>query len=226
MPAAPRAIFLDALGTLVRLEEPWPAFRRLLRERHEVVVDEADARLALLSEMAHYRRHCVHAGDPASLAALRLDCARIVIAELGAPAHKITPEQLVPTLLGALRFEAFADVLPALERWRAAGKRLVVLSNWDISLHDVLRATGLAPLLDDVLSSAEVGHAKPDHAIFAAALARVGLHAGEVVHIGDSLEEDVAGARAAGIEAVLLRRSDAGPQVPEGVRVIASLREW
>jgi FMN phosphatase YigB (HAD superfamily) len=47
-----------------------------------------------------------------------------------------------------------------------------------------------------------------------------------VIHIGDSPAEDVAGARAAGIEAVLLRRGAAGPQAPDGVRVIASLREW
>jgi putative hydrolase of the HAD superfamily len=226
MPDDPRAVFLDALGTLVRFEDPWPALTRLLRERHGVVVDEGDARLALVAEMRHYRQHCVNAGDQAALAALRLACARIVIAELGTPARELTPEQLVPTLLAALRFTAFTDVVPALERWRAAGKRLVVVSNWDISLHDVLQETGLTPLLDDVLSSAEVGHSKPDQAIFVAALERAGLHAGEVVHIGDSVEEDVAGARAAGIEAVLLRRLEADPQAPDGVRVIASLREW
>jgi putative hydrolase of the HAD superfamily len=226
MPDHPRAIFLDALGTLVRFEDPWPALTRLLRKRHGVVVDAGAARLALVAEMRHYRQHCVNAGDQVSLAALRLACARIVIAELGAPARELTPEQLVPTLLAALRFTAFADAVPALERWRAAGKRLVVVSNWDISLHDVLQETGLTPLLDDVLSSAEVGHSKPDPAIFVAALERAGLPAGEVVHIGDSVEEDVAGARAAGIEAVLLRRGEADPHAPDGVRVIASLREW
>ena len=210
----------------MRFEDPWPALTRLLRKRHGVVVDAGAARLALVAEMRHYRQHCVNAGDQVSLAALRLACARIVIAELGTPARELTPEQLVPTLLAALRFTAFADAVPALERWRAAGKRLVVVSNWDISLHDVLQETGLTPLLDDVLSSAEVGHSKPDPAIFVAALERAGLPAGEVVHIGDSVEEDVAGARAAGIEAVLLRRGEADPHAPDGVRVIASLREW
>jgi len=43
------------------------------------------------------------------------------------------------------------------------------------------------------------------------------------VHVGDSLEEDVVGARAAGIEAVLLRRD--GRPGPSGVRTIASLAE-
>ena len=52
------------------------------------------------------------------------------------------------------------------------------------------------------------------------------MGADQVVHIGDSLEEDVAGAQAAGIEAVLLHRGDHALDVPVDLRVIASLREW
>jgi putative hydrolase of the HAD superfamily len=226
MAARPRAIFLDALGTLVALAEPWPALTQLLREHHGVDVDEADARLALLAEMRHYRNHCARAADQASLAALRLECAQVVVDELGAPAAAIAPAELVPTLLAALRFAAFDDAAPALERWRAQGTLLVVVSNWDISLHDVLRTTGLQGLADAVITSAEVGHSKPDPAIFAAALERVGLRPEEAVHIGDSFEEDVLGARAAGIEGVLLARAGAGLAPPDGVRVIASLGEW
>jgi FMN phosphatase YigB (HAD superfamily) len=46
------------------------------------------------------------------------------------------------------------------------------------------------------------------------------------VHIGDGPEEDVAGARAAGIEPILLHRGEHTLEAPVGVRVIASLREW
>jgi putative hydrolase of the HAD superfamily len=226
MAARPRAIFLDALGTLVALAEPWPAFTSLLREDHGVDVDEADARLALLAEMRHYRSHCVSAGDQTSLAALRLECAQIVIDKLGAPAAAIAPAELVPTLLAALRFVAYDDAAPALARGRAPGTLLGVVRNWGISLHDVLRATGLQAMLDAVVTSAEVGHSKPDPAIFAAALERARVRPEEAVHIGDSLEEDVLGARAAGIEGVLLDRGGAGSEPPEGLRVIASLGEW
>ena len=48
--------------------------------------------------------------------------------------------------------------------------RLVVVSNWDVSLHERLAETGLAPLVDGAVASAEVGAAKPDRAIFAHAL--------------------------------------------------------
>jgi putative hydrolase of the HAD superfamily len=222
----PAAVFLDALGTLVHLEEPSPALVTLLRERHAIHVSLTAARRAMLAEIDYYRRACTFAADPRALAELRLTCARIVRGELSLPVSAISDEQLVATLLDALRFEPYDDVRAALRRWRADGLPLVVVSNWDISLHDVLRATGLRDLVDDVVCSADVGRAKPDPAVFRRALDIVGLPPELVVHIGDGLEEDVAGARAAGIEPILLHRGEAAPEAPVGVRVIASLREW
>lgn len=219
-----RAIFLDALGTLIRLDKPWPALRELLRERHGVEVSLADARRAMLTEMGYYRANCIRAGDAASLASLRLDCAQILREQLAPALDHLEPEALVPTLLDTLHFEPFEDVLLALHRWREEGLRLFVVSNWDISLHDVLRATGLRELLDGVVCSAEVGASKPDPAIFLAALELAGVSPGEVVHVGDSPEEDVAGALAAGIRPLLLRRDSDGPAGPAGVPTI-SLRE-
>src|SRR6185312_3537650 len=101
-----------------------------------------------------------------------------------------------------------------------------VVSNWDVSLHDVLAETDLAPLLDGVVTSAEVGHSKPDPAIFARALAVADAAAHEAIHVGDSVAHDVAGALASGVEPLLLVRdgtaADAAP--PPGVRTIATLR--
>jgi putative hydrolase of the HAD superfamily len=130
-------------------------------------------------------------------------------------------------LLGALRFQAFPDAAPALRRLRAAGARLVVVSNWDVSLHERLAETGLAELVDGAVASAEVGSAKPDPRIFEIALACAGVGPGGADgawHVGDSVEADVAGARAAGIRPVLVARGGRAP-APAGVRVIASLDE-
>ena len=52
--------------------------------------------------------------------------------------------------------------------------KLVAASNWDVSLHEQLERTGLTPLLDGALSSAEVGAPKPDPEIFTRALALAG----------------------------------------------------
>jgi putative hydrolase of the HAD superfamily len=111
-----------------------------------------------------------------------------------------------------------------LRRARELGSRLVVVSNWDVSLHGVLAATGLAPLLDGVVTSAELGRAKPDPAIFVRALKLAGVAPAEALHVGDSVELDVAGARAAGVPVVLVVRERAA-QPLSGVPTIRSLRE-
>jgi putative hydrolase of the HAD superfamily len=85
---------------------------------------------------------------------------------------------------------------------RARGLKLAVVSNFDGRLPALLAGLGLAPLLDAVLLPGEVGAAKPDPRIFAAALARLGVAAGEALYVGDDAERDLAGARAAGLAAV------------------------
>jgi putative hydrolase of the HAD superfamily len=127
-------------------------------------------------------------------------------------------------LLAAIVFEPFPDTVPALRELRARGVKLVAASNWDISLHEQLAATGLTPLLDGALSSAEVGAPKPDPELFTRALALAGVRPEEALHVGDDVEADVGGAVAAGLEPVLIDR-DGSLTAPPGVRVIASLAE-
>jgi putative hydrolase of the HAD superfamily len=217
----PAAILLDALGTLVALEPPAPRLRAELARRFGLEVSEEEAARAIGAEIAYYRAHLDEGRDPAGLAALRRRCAGVVRAEL--PACGLELDPLVDALLASLHFTAFADARPALAAARARGQRLVVVSNWDVSLHDVLRKLELEPLLDAILTSAGAGARKPEPAIFEQALALAGVTPGLAVHVGDSLEEDVVGARAAGIEPVLVRR-DGGPSIA-GVRTISSLAE-
>jgi putative hydrolase of the HAD superfamily len=126
-------------------------------------------------------------------------------------------------MLDAIRFHAFPDAAPALRELRARGLRLVVASNWDCSLPQVLEQAGLADLVDGVVASALVGADKPAPELFAAALELAGCDASEAVHVGDSPANDVAGAAAAGIRPVLLQRD--GTRAPGGPTTIASLAE-
>jgi putative hydrolase of the HAD superfamily len=89
----------------------------------------------------------------------------------------------------------------------------------------VLERAGLRGLLDGAVSSAEAGAPKPAGAVFAAALAAAGCGPDQAVHAGDSLENDVAGARAAGLRAVLVRRAVGGGSAAGGVRVVSRLDE-
>ncbi len=219
----PAAILLDALGTLVALEPPAPRLRAELAKRFGLDVTEAAAARAIAAEIAYYRAHLDEGRDAAGLAALRRRCAETLRSALPGAGARLEVEPLVEALLASLHFTAFGDVRPALESARGRGQWLVVVSNWDVSLVGVLQGLELEPLLDAIVTSAGAGARKPSPAIFEKALALVGVPAGEAIHVGDTLDEDVAGARAAGIDPVLIRRGD-GPPAP-GVRTISSLSE-
>jgi putative hydrolase of the HAD superfamily len=218
-----RALLLDALGTLLELEPPAPRLRSELHERFGVQISETDAQRAIAAEIAYYRAHIDEGRDQVALAALRSRCAEAL--RQGLPDDDriaaIDNGAMTDALLTSLRFEPFADARPALAAARAAGRRIVVVSNWDVSLDEALDRLGLAPMLDGVLTSAAVGARKPSPEIFERALALAGVAADEATHVGDSVDEDIAGARAAGIEAVLIKRD--GTPGPPGVRTIATL---
>jgi HAD superfamily hydrolase (TIGR01549 family) len=93
---------------------------------------------------------------------------------------------------------------PSLARLRAAGLRLGVVSNSDGRVEQALEAAGIRHLFDAVVDSTLMGVEKPDPRIFQAALERLGVDPEEAIYVGDLYEIDVLGARAAGIEAVLL----------------------
>jgi putative hydrolase of the HAD superfamily len=224
-----RALLIDAMGTLVRLEDPAGALvvRDLsalvvaLRERCGLEVDAQRADHALRAEITYYRAHMQEGSDARRLAALRRDCAAVLRDALGVSADL---DAIVAALVQALRFSAFTDAAPALVRARRAESRIVVVSNWDVSLAEVLERVGLAPLIDGVVTSAAVGACKPDAEIFTRALALAGVGASQCLHVGDSLAEDVVGARAVGIAAVLLDRTG-DAVLPAGVRRITGLAE-
>jgi putative hydrolase of the HAD superfamily len=194
-----RAVLLDGMGTLLRLVPPAPALAKALG------VDLATAEHAFRAEVDYYLEHQLEGSDVAKLADLRSRAAAVL-----ADAAGVDPAGAEDALMGSLRFEAFEDAAPALMDLRERGLRLVVVSNWDSSLMDILGGLGLLPLVDGVITSAEVGAAKPDPAIFEAGLAAAGCTAAEAVHVGDSVVHDVEGAQAAGIRALLLAREGGG----------------
>jgi FMN phosphatase YigB (HAD superfamily) len=224
-PSERAALLIDGLGTLVGLEAPAPVLRRELEQRFGVTVSDAQAHRALAAEIAFYRARMDEGRDADSLIALRRRCAEVLRDALPDSDRlaQVDTASLTDALLASLRFTAFDDAREALLAARARGQRVIVVSNWDVSLLEVLELVGLAPLLHGVVTSAAIGARKPSPAIFEHALALAGAAPGQAVHVGDSLKEDVAGARACGIAAVLLRRD--GESGPAGVATIASLTQ-
>jgi putative hydrolase of the HAD superfamily len=218
----PGAILLDAMGTLVHLDRPVERLRDALAEHAGLAVDLATAGAALKAEIAFYRAHLHTAVDGPSLDALRDRCAAAMRPALPAGA---TDEQLTVALLAGIRFAPFPEVPGVLAALRADGWALVVVSNWDVSLDEVLVQTGLRERVDAVVTSVAVGAAKPDGAAFARGLQLAGTGPAAAWHVGDDLDADVAGARAAGIRPVLVDRDGDGPAPPDGVPVVRALDE-
>jgi putative hydrolase of the HAD superfamily len=221
----PRAVLLDALGTLVELEPPAPPLRDRLSRDLGIEVTLAEAQRAIEAEIAFYRTHLDEGRDPASLTVLRRACGQALRDALpdSVALGQASPDAVMGVLLASLNFHVFDDVRPALERLRARAVRLIVVSNWDVSLHEVLARVELTPLLDAVLTSAEVAARKPAREIFERALTLAGVQPADAVHLGDSMVEDVEGARAAGIKPILIHRGNGS--VPPGVEVVSTLTE-
>jgi putative hydrolase of the HAD superfamily len=131
-------------------------------------------------------------------------------------------EALFEHFARAEAWELYPDVPPLLDAAQAAGVPVVMVSNWDARLLEVVAAMGLAPHFRHVVGSFAVGAEKPSPAIFEAALALTGeVRRDRVLHIGDSSSEDVAGAHAAGLLALHLDRDGRHPDEPLRIRSLA-----
>jgi HAD superfamily hydrolase (TIGR01549 family) len=110
-------------------------------------------------------------------------------------------------------FELFEDALPVLDELRAAELLLGLVSNGIRDLNEFVVHHKLD--VDAVVGSRAHGYVKPHPTIFQAALQQLGVQPTEAAMVGDSLEEDIGGARALGMRAILIDREDRHPDVDE-----------
>jgi 2-haloalkanoic acid dehalogenase type II len=197
-----RAVLLDAYGTLIRLDNPARRLRESVAARLGADVSRAQAVAAIRAEIVHYAAHCQSARDRPSLAALRGDCAAVMMQHLGLAA---AAAESLAVLSDAIALRAYPDASAALAMLRRRGLATAVVSNGDCSLADALEQNRLT--VDVVVDSATAGAAKPDPRIFQMALAQLALAPAQALHVDDSEHSDGEGARAAGIDVVILDRS-------------------
>jgi putative hydrolase of the HAD superfamily len=100
----------------------------------------------------------------------------------------------------------FDDVRPALDSLAARGINLGIISNWDDRLGPLLAKLGLSKYFEAIIISCDIGFTKPSPIIFEHAAKKLGLPPGQILHIGDSPDHDVTGAKNAGYQALLLDR--------------------
>jgi len=130
----------------------------------------------------------------------------------------------LPAYQGAWR--AYPDAAPALTELRAEGIRTGVLTNGaTVQQTAKLAAIGLAELAGPIVTAEELGVAKPHAEAFATTCQRLGAAAHQVLYVGDNHTTDILGARAAGLAAVHLDRTGAGPlDEPARITTLGHLR--
>lgn len=174
---------------------------------------ETEALRELREQAAASHPHLAHDLSELRRVSLRAACRRAGVDEaLAEPAFRIF-------FRARNRVRLYPDVRPALARL-ARRHRLAALTNGNADL----RLTGLSEWIGFSVSAIEAGAPKPDPRMFHHAAERLGLPPGQILHVGDDPERDVAGARAAGFRAVLLDREGRHDR-RHGVPVIQHLAE-
>ena len=218
-----RAISFDAAGTLFHPVRPIGELYALVAARHGVAVDPT---------IVHARfRAAFHAAPPLAfptMAATDLRArekawwraiVREVFAALFSDGFDAYFDDLFAFFATTAAWRVDPDAPALLAHLQARGLRILLVSNFDGRVREVLAALGLLPLIDQVTISSEAGAAKPDPRIFLTALAAAGLAPDEVLHVGDTVREDLAAARAAGIDVVLVGDAELAAEAPDATRV-------
>jgi putative hydrolase of the HAD superfamily len=218
-----RAVSFDAAGTLFHPVRSIGELYAEVAARHGIAVDAA-----LLHDRfrAAFRAAPPLAFPPAAPAELRRRekewwhaVVRQAFSGIAVADFDAYFDDLFAFFASADAWRADPDAAALLTRLRAADLRILVVSNFDARVRGVLSALGLAEWIDQVTISSEAGAAKPDPRIFATALAAAGLRAAEVLHVGDTAREDLAAARAAGLEVVLVGGDELAAEAPDATRV-------
>jgi len=124
-------------------------------------------------------------------------------------------------------FSLYDDVAPALRTLAARGLRLGLISNTHRSLTSFQSHFELEGLIAAAISSSQHGYMKPHPSIFEAAMKLLDVAPSEAMMVGDSMKQDIDGARRVGMHAVLVNRSAETPTVGriDGVPIIHALTQ-
>ncbi len=215
-----RAVLFDVDFTLCRPGPELSAERWVrIAERHGVELDVSRYEEARETAAINLKRHPELLHDDSVWHAFTAD----VFIAMGGP-RSIASECASEIERGwevSENFELYEDVPPVLEDLRAHGLKLALVSN---GIRDLMAFVTHHQLdVDAIVDSRTHGYVKPHPTIFQAALDRLGVRADEAAMVGDSLEEDVEGARALGMRAILVDREDRYPDVAARLRDLYGL---
>ncbi|MGD1902394.1 MAG: HAD-IA family hydrolase [Geitlerinemataceae cyanobacterium] len=214
-PTPPKAIFLDAVGTLFGVRGSVGEIYGLFARQFGVEAEDAAIDRAFYEVFSATPEAAFPGASREALPELEFDWWRGIAARtfkaVGAfgqfDAFDDFFDVAFEYFATADAWEIYPDTVPSLAAWQAQGIPLGIISNFDSRLYSVLDVLELTDYFETVTLSTEVGAAKPDRAVFEAALHRQGVAPADAWHIGDSQRADIEGARAVGMQAIHIERT-------------------
>ncbi len=206
----PQALLLDAMGTLISLRRPLGSTYSEAAAEHGLRVepDALETAFETIYRQAPPLAFPGLGGEALREAEIGWWGARIdavLQSTLGQPGPSALHHHLFEAYADPAQWRVYDDVPAILERWSEAGISLAVVSNFDSRLPGLLDGLGLSRWIGPVVVSSSAGAAKPSPTPFRLALQALGVAAEHAWHVGDS-PEDEAGARAAGLRCLIVRR--------------------
>ncbi|CAM5403922.1 HAD family hydrolase [Eoetvoesiella caeni] len=193
-----RAVAFDVFGTLCQITEPRAPFKQLLSQCPAAT----EWRRTLMCQdmrITDLANELPISPSPAELAALENDL-QIELASIA----------------------LYPEVLATLKELNQQGIKLALISNLATSYADPVRRL-IAGQIETQIWSFEVGHIKPEREIFEILVRRLDCQPSQILMVGDSLVSDIGGARKAGLNAILLDRTNrytSGESIPDISAVI------
>jgi putative hydrolase of the HAD superfamily len=204
-----RAVVFDVDFTLAKPgPDLGPAGYRELGLRHGLELDPARYEEARVAAFAEVKRHPELDHDEEIWI---LFTERIIVGMGGVGDTYAAAVEMEGRWAHSHHFELYEDAPAVLADLRARGLAIGLLSNSSRDLDEFVGHHNLD--VDAVLTSHAHGKTKPHETIFRAMLERLGVAAAEAVMVGDTIEDDVEGARAVGMQAVLLDREGRYPEL-------------
>jgi putative hydrolase of the HAD superfamily len=215
-----KAVLFDVDFTLFRPgPELGPEGYRRLGERHGLVLDPARYEEARLHAVEVVQQHPELVHDEEIWIAFTEE----IVVGMGGEAGSCRQcaVDMVREWERHENFHLYEDALPALAAMRRNGLRVGLISNGQRDLVEFAQHHALE--VDVAVGSTDHGRIKPHPSIFETALAALGAEAPEAVMVGDSYADDIEGARALGIRAILVDREGLYPDEPDRIDSLAAL---
>ena len=218
-----RAVFFDVDFTLIY---PGPAFQgegyRDFCLRHGMDVDPSRFPAAVISASHILDREQDAVYNPQ----IFVDYTAHIIKAMGGSGDAVEACAVEMYQEWALcqHFLLYDDVPASLEALAENDILIGLISNSHRSLESFQEHFELDGLIDVAVSSSQHGFMKPHPSIFEAALKLAGVSAADAIMVGDSLTQDIDGARGVGMRGVLVRRSDAGHSADRNVSDVPVIR--